>query len=115
MARFTLRFSIGSAHPGTSFFGKIPNTIGRLPDEFQRQLNLPRGNLRLNDLAELGISRSVCEDRLHRAATCVGIESGRRKVGSIQNIEHLRAELHVERFRDPWDVIVLQQGEINIK
>ena len=33
----------------------------------------------------------------------------------VENIENLCPELHVERFRDPLDVVVLEQGEVQVR
>ena len=33
----------------------------------------------------------------------------------VENIENLRAELHVEPLRDPLDVVVLEQGEVQVR
>ena len=74
-----------------------------------------RSMLTPNDLAELRITLPICEDRLHSAAARVRTQAGRRKVGSIQNIEHLRAELYVESLRDTWNLVVLQHGEVNVE
>src|SRR5437773_11608833 len=89
--------------------------ISTSPNDLQRELDLPCRNLRCNDLAEQGIALPVCKDRLHGAATGVWVQCGRSKISPVQDVEHLRAELHVEGLRDPWDVVVLQHGKINVE
>src|SRR5258708_5765939 len=46
----------------------------------------------------------------------VGICRRRRwsKIGMIENVEDLGAELYVELFRDALDVVVLKQGEVQL-
>src|SRR2546427_488845 len=43
---------------------------------------------------------------------CICGRGGWSKVDMIQNIENLCAELHVESFRNPLDVVVLKQREV---
>jgi len=40
--------------------------------------------------------------------------SGRSKVGVIEKIEDLQAELYVESLRDPPDVIVFENGKVQV-
>src|SRR5437016_3977846 len=87
--------------------------ISTSPNDLQRELDLPRWNQRCDDLAELGIARPVSEDRLHGAATGVWVQCRRSKISPVQDIEHLRPKLYVERLRDSRDVVVLQHGEID--
>src|ERR1700687_1772133 len=78
-----------------------------LPDELQPQLNLPTVGCRKIDLTRRRIKRSISvEDR-------VGIER-RLEVGVVQDIEKLSPELDVESFRNSRDVIVFEQGEIEV-
>ena len=39
---------------------------------------------------------------------------GRSKVGVIEKIENLQPELYVEYLRDPLDVIVFENGEVQV-
>src|SRR5437899_8773578 len=87
--------------------------ISTLPNNLQGELDLPCWNQRCDDLAELGIAHPVSEDRLHGAATGVWVQCRRSKISPVQDVKHLRAELHVEGLRDPRDVVVLQHGEID--
>jgi len=78
-----------------------------LPDQLQPQLNLPRGS---------GPDHACIDDRLPArikyGIICVIQKIGSRKVGMIQNIEELSSELHIERFREFWDMRVLENREV---
>src|SRR5215469_15302193 len=70
-------------------------------------MNLPGGGLR-------SIDNSRIPDR-----TAVRIEKnvvveGRGKVGVVENVEHLCAELKVGSFRNLPQVGVLEQGEVHV-
>src|SRR5207245_1370436 len=44
----------------------------------------------------------------------IPVVQGRGKIRVIHNVEELSAELRVEAIRDPLDVIVLEQGEVEV-
>ena len=78
-----------------------------VPDQLQPQLNLPRGS---------GPDHTCIDDRLPArikyGIICVIQKIGSRKVGMIQNIEELSSELYIERFREFWDMRVLENREV---
>jgi hypothetical protein len=89
--------------------------LDKLKDEFDRELDLPFRNGRAKQsprspaCSSQGRSRSIEE---------VGIavtRAWRRKIGVVQNVEHFCAELDVEVFRDFFDVVVLKNGEVQIR
>src|SRR5207253_1120965 len=45
----------------------------------------------------------------------VSVVQGRGKIRMIQNVEKLGTELRIEAIRDPLDVVVLEQGEIEVR
>ena len=70
-------------------------------------MNLPRWRLRGCDQAGVadGISRGI-ED--------IPVVQGRREIRMVQKIEELGSELDVEGVRNSLDLVVLQQGRIEI-
>src|SRR5207237_9466782 len=78
------------------------------PDKLQRKLNFPVGNLGRSELSERRIRRSV---HVREGAEV----RRRREVDVIENIEHLRAELQIERLGDFRNEVVLEYGEIHVK
>src|SRR6267154_1995211 len=78
-----------------------------VPDQLQPQLNLPRGS---------GPDHTCIDDRLPArikyGIICVIQKIGSRKVGMIQNIEELSSELYIERFREFWDMRVLENPAV---
>ncbi len=80
----------------------------RLEDYFERELDLS-----LRD----GCSDQRARDGIEGSGTVkdVGIAVAylrRRKIGVIDDVKHLRAELHVEGLRDAPDVVVLEHREV---
>ena len=77
------------------------------PNQLQRKLDLPRRSL--------GWSNKPCAIY---TASCrieyVSVVQGRGKIRVIQNVEKLGPELCIEAIRDPFDVVVLEQREIEV-
>src|SRR5579859_4380382 len=90
-------------------------TFLNLPNNLQGKLNLPCRSLGQSDAAESGNRLSGRADDLERPASLVCGQCRRRKVGAIQDVEKLRAELDIEGLRDLGNVIVLHHGEIDVK
>ena len=89
--------------------------LDQLKDEFDRELDLPFRNCRAEQsprgpaCSSQGRSRSIKE---------VGIAvtwAWWRKISVVQNVKHFCAELDVEIFRDSSDVVVLKNGEVQIR
>ena len=79
----------------------------RLEDQLQGKLNLPHRDLRvLINQAEAG-NREGIKD--------IEIVGGRREVRSVKNIKELRAELDIEVFAILRDVVVFNEGHIDVK
>src|SRR2546427_7125948 len=78
-----------------------------LEDDFDCELNFPRCCGGTGQRTSHGVQvSSTIEDVRVRGG------GGRSKVDVIQNVEDLRTELHVESLRDPFDVIVFKQREV---
>src|ERR1700692_1289263 len=81
-----------------------------LPDDLQAQLNLARfeasGGIQFTRRA--GSKRS-------RPAEYRFIIDGRQIVRGVQDVEHLCPELHIEGLRNPADVIVVEDHEIEVR
>src|ERR1700732_153171 len=73
--------------------------IRSLPDELQRELNLPRSSRRASNLSSPR-SGSSCTVENH------GVGYWRVKISVIQAIKHLHSKLHIELFRDSFDRII---------
>lgn len=103
----TLAFPNVSRH-ANSFVATSDRMPGlRLPDQFQRELNLAGGRLR-------GIDEAGAWDALPGLIEHRQVVGGRGKIRAVQNVENLGAELGVETFRDPPDVVVLENGEVQL-
>ena len=72
-----------------------------LPDQFQSKLNLARRGLCGGDQpgAGDGISSLIEHGK---------VRSRRRKIGPVQEVEKLGAELDIEIFRKAPDIVVLE-------
>src|SRR5579863_813564 len=80
-----------------------------LPNQLQRELNLPHGNLRRGEYAK-------ARRRGSRGAKRFEIAGGwRREVRAIQHVEKLSPELHVEGFGDFLYVGILDHGEVEVE
>ena len=87
-----------------------------LPDHLERKLDLPlrrilEGGLQHSRRAVIrGIQRSP------RTVENIGIvgRHRKRKIGMVQDVEDFGSELHIERFRNPPDVIVLENREVEV-
>src|SRR5579872_559540 len=86
----------------------------QLPYELQCELNLAVRSLRRSKLPELRIRLARREDRFHRPAALICVQCRRGKVGAIESVEGLRAELHVEGLGNLSYVVVLDHGEIDV-
>src|SRR5437667_12069819 len=53
-------------------------------------------------------------DAASRRIEYVSIIQGRSEIRVIQNVEKLSTKLSIEAIRDPLDVVVLEQGEIEV-
>jgi hypothetical protein len=62
-----------------------PTVKVHLKDEFQRELDLARGPIRLGNDAGGGADSAAVEDDLIRV----------REIGVVENVEHLRPELQI--------------------
>jgi hypothetical protein len=82
--------------------------LGQLPDELQPKLDLPRLCRRLVDRTRAIDHGSI---RVKQGR----VVDGRLKISPIQDIEELGEQLYVEILRYPLDVVVLKQGEIEIR
>src|SRR5713101_4754231 len=89
----------------TSFGGGAP--ANRSPNQFHRKLDLPRWRLsRCNKpCVGYGVSRRI---------EYVSVVQGRGKIRVIHNIEKLGPKLRVEAIGDSFDVVVLEQREIEV-
>ena len=90
-----------------------------LEDQFDRELDLPLRDRRpQQDTCIPAITEERIERRSRRIEN-VGIDVsgglGWREVGVIKDIKHLHAELYVEVLRDSLDVVVLENGEIQVR
>src|SRR6202162_387175 len=86
-----------------------------LKNNLDGKLNLPLG-----DCGAQQRSRGTCRrcTRIPVGSKNVGVliaRSRRSKIGMIQNVEHLHAKLHVEIFGDALDLVVLEDGEIQVR
>src|ERR1700687_544528 len=80
-----------------------------LEDNFQRELDLPLRHARPNDLSPNGVHRPIpLED-----VRAIGSD-GRTKIGMIENVENLGAELDVECLRESLDVVILEHREVQV-
>jgi hypothetical protein len=80
-----------------------------LPDHLDRKLDVSWLGRQLVHKSAASRSRSILvEDR------AAGVRQRRHEVGVIQDVENLRSELNVERFRNSTDRIVLGRGEIQV-
>src|SRR4029077_4919588 len=78
-----------------------------LPDHFQCELDLPRR-------CRCQVNRARTTDRVPVLIEYLGVVEGCLEVGSVQDIEDLRSELHVEILGDPSDVVVFECREIPV-
>src|SRR5215469_149200 len=83
--------------------------VFRLPNYLDGELNFSRSS---------GCPR---QQTCHTGGRPGGIENigiirshRRAQISVVENIEYLRAELHVEVLRDPANVIVLEDGEVHV-
>src|SRR5580692_6243532 len=77
--------------------------------QFQRELNLPHRHLRrLVDQAE---ARLVARKRIEWNQ----VVSRALKICPVQDVEELGAKLDVKIFAEPGDVVVLDEGHIEIE
>src|SRR3984893_10887576 len=78
-----------------------------LEDHFDGELNLTRRRCSSGQHTRPGRwkSRPVEKIRIDR-------RRGRRKIGMIENVEDFSTELHVESLRNPLDIVILKQGEV---
>ena len=83
------------------------NLYLELKDYLHRKLSLPRrcGCTAQRTSHGIQVSSTIEDVRVRWGG-------GWGKVGMIENVEDLRAELHIESLRDPLDVIVLEQREV---
>src|SRR6266852_6262641 len=81
--------------------------INQSPNQLHRKLNLPRRRLSRSNQPCIVYTAS-------RRIEYVPVVQGRGKVGVIQNVEELGPKLRIEAIRDPFDVVVLEQGEIEV-
>src|SRR6267378_897768 len=77
------------------------------PDHLDRKLNLARGRLRGRDQARV-------RDRMPAGVEYISIVEWRSKICAIQNIKEFGPELDVKVVGDFLDVIVFEQGKIQI-
>src|ERR1700730_5831341 len=80
----------------------------RLPNDFQSKLNLPRRG-------GCGINRPSSPYRRPVLIEEDPVGKGCLEVGVVQDVKELGAELNVERFRDFFDVVVLDGREIEVE
>jgi len=80
-------------HLGRSLNWRHDSPQPGLPNDFQRQLNLPRRSLRGGDQPALAIVAPVASKML--------LFQGAAKIRAIQHIEKLRTELHIESVPRP--------------
>ena len=78
-----------------------------LEDYFDRKLNLPRCGGGLGQQSRRRVQGSSAIENI-----CVDSLSRRRKIGMIENVENLGAELDIKPFRDALDVVVLEQRKV---
>src|SRR5258708_1212190 len=74
-----------------------------LPNDSESKLNLARRSLRRRDEAESGNRLTDRADCLERSAALVCSQLRRLKVGAIQDVEKLCAELNVEALGNFWN------------
>src|ERR1700692_3410083 len=80
------------------------------PDNLQRKLDLSGVNRRRSHLTRNAGRRS---SRIENVCIVGGYRHG--EVGVIQDIEKLRPELHIETFRNPPDIVILEKGKIQVR
>jgi hypothetical protein len=94
----------------TSYFASSTPGLARkirLPDNLQRELDLPRSRYRRGNQTCPGDGNSVAiEDRI--------VLRRRTQIGMIQAVEDLHPELHVELFRDAFDGIILEERHVEV-
>src|SRR5882762_4862081 len=90
----------------------MPSSLEKLPDHFKSELYLSGTGRGGGDL-------SAIASELRSQRSPIAIEDGkilgrRRKVSAVQDIEDLDTELSIEGFRDPPDLVVLKDREVEV-
>jgi hypothetical protein len=85
-----------------------------LPDHLKRKLNFPglrccgHQNSRRTFVGRIQLRPGAVKNvRIVR-------HDGKCKIGVIENIENFGSELHIEGFGNPSNVIVLEQGDVQV-
>src|ERR1700757_175960 len=94
--------NFGASHTGTL---RITHSS---PNQLQRKLNLSRWGLRRRD--QPGVA-----NRTSRRIKDIPVIERWREIRVVNNIEKLRTKLHVERIRNFFDVIILEEREVKIQ
>src|SRR5712692_2267401 len=80
-------------------------------DDLQGELDLSRRGLRACDLTRGGDRCTVLiEER--GVATC---PAGRCEVGAVEDVENLSAQLHVRLLRALPEIVILEEGHIQVR
>src|SRR5215469_8336335 len=91
--------------PRVDYFSFCP--AHRSPNQFHRKLYLPRRRLGRGDepCIRYAVSRRIEN---------ISVVQGRCKIRVVQDVEKLGAKLRIEAIGDPFDVVVLEDGEIEV-
>src|ERR1700732_689001 len=81
-----------------------------LPDDFQAELDLTR----LKAAGRIQHARLAGSDRTAAAEKRLVVDR-RQEVRVVQYVKDLSTELDVEALRNPWDFVVLEQQEVEIR
>src|ERR1700724_2893657 len=80
------------------------------PDNLERKLDLSGVDRRRGQLTR---NAGRCSRRIENVGVIGEYRHG--EVGVIQDIEELRPELHIETFRNPPDIVILEKGKIQVR